>query len=52
MVTDEQVRRLFMLVSKEPTKVLAADKSGELLFFGYYNNIRREVSYVSKPLSL
>ena len=28
MVTDEQIRRLFMLVSKEPTKVLAADKSG------------------------
>jgi len=28
MVTDEQIRRLFMLVSKEPTKVLAADKAG------------------------
>ena len=28
MVTDEQIRRLFMLVSKEPTKVLAAEKSG------------------------
>lgn len=28
MVTDEQIRRLFMLVSKEPTKVLAAAKAG------------------------
>lgn len=28
MVTDEQIRRLFMLVSKEPTKALAASKAG------------------------
>ena len=28
MVTDEQIRRLFMLVSKEPTKALAAAKAG------------------------
>lgn len=28
MVTDEQIRRLFMLVSKEPTKELAAAKAG------------------------
>ena len=28
MVTDEQIRRLFMLVKKEPTKALAAAKAG------------------------
>ena len=28
MVTDEQIRRLFMLVSKEPTKAIAAAKAG------------------------
>lgn len=28
MVTDEQIRRLFMLVPKEPTKALAAAKAG------------------------
>lgn len=28
MVTDKQIRRLFMLITKEPTKALAVAKAG------------------------